>query len=196
MSLAAAAVLNGSALLLSCRTRSLHSMRPFARCFACTKDKVKGDGLLVGSASLRKVAKRTLLFPSASCGFVRASVNAAAADTSMDADAPITSSTPITDSAADGSLFPSYSSASLATESDSVVDADLSSSSPPRSSNPMKDAADALDIRVGRIIKAWRHPDADSLYVEEVDVGEPEPRTICSGLAKYIHLDDLQVYIF
>lgn len=49
-----------------------------------------------------------------------------------------------------------------------------------------------LDIRVGRIIKAWRHEEADSLYVEEVDVGEAEPRIICSGLVKYIPIDFLQ----
>jgi methionyl-tRNA synthetase len=30
-----------------------------------------------------------------------------------------------------------------------------------------------IDIRVGLITKAWRHPDADSLYVEEIDLGEP-----------------------
>lgn len=49
-----------------------------------------------------------------------------------------------------------------------------------------------LDIRVGRIIKAWRHAEADSLYVEEVDVGEAGPRIICSGLVKYIPIDFLQ----
>lgn len=63
------------------------------------------------------------------------------------------------------------------------------------STDIVKDAANTLDIRVGRILKAWRHEEADSLYVEEVDVGEPEPRTICSGLVKYIPLDLLQVYI-
>ncbi|MCO5593789.1 hypothetical protein L7F22_047806 [Adiantum nelumboides] len=53
---------------------------------------------------------------------------------------------------------------------------------------------DALDIRVGKIIKAWKHPEADSLYVEEVDLAEPEgPRTICSGLVKYVPLEELQV---
>ncbi|KAJ0034480.1 hypothetical protein Pint_26502 [Pistacia integerrima] len=56
----------------------------------------------------------------------------------------------------------------------------------------IKDAANMLDIRVGRIIKAWRHEEADSLYVEEVDVGEAEPRIICSGLVKYIPVDFLQ----
>lgn len=63
---------------------------------------------------------------------------------------------------------------------------------PAVSSDPIKEAAEALDIRVGRILKAWRHPEADSLYVEEVDVGEAEPRTICSGLVNYIPLDHLQ----
>lgn len=56
----------------------------------------------------------------------------------------------------------------------------------------VKEAANTLDIRVGRILKAWRHEEADSLYVEEVDVGESEPRTICSGLVKYVPLHLLQ----
>ncbi|KAL2329326.1 hypothetical protein Fmac_022753 [Flemingia macrophylla] len=58
--------------------------------------------------------------------------------------------------------------------------------------NSVKDAAGALDIRVGRILRAWKHDEADSLYVEEVDIGEPEPRIICSGLVKYIPLEHLQ----
>lgn len=61
-----------------------------------------------------------------------------------------------------------------------------------RPADLVKEAADALDIRVGRIIRAWRHPEAESLYVEEVDVGEAEPRTICSGLVDYVPLDNLQ----
>ncbi|XP_027164688.1 tyrosine--tRNA ligase, cytoplasmic [Coffea eugenioides] len=56
----------------------------------------------------------------------------------------------------------------------------------------IKEAANTLDIRVGKILKAWRHQEADSLYVEEVDVGEPEPRIICSGLVKYLPLHHLQ----
>ncbi|KAH7431189.1 hypothetical protein KP509_08G035400 [Ceratopteris richardii] len=61
-----------------------------------------------------------------------------------------------------------------------------------------KDAKDGpvdisrLDIRVGKIIKAQKHPAADSLYVEEIDVGEGAPRTVVSGLVKYISLEDLQ----
>ncbi|THG18871.1 hypothetical protein TEA_026704 [Camellia sinensis var. sinensis] len=49
-----------------------------------------------------------------------------------------------------------------------------------------------LDIRVGLITKAQKHPDADSLYVEEIDVGEGQPRTVVSGLVNYIPLDDMQ----
>ncbi|KAK9840019.1 hypothetical protein WJX74_002190 [Apatococcus lobatus] len=49
----------------------------------------------------------------------------------------------------------------------------------------------ALDIRVGKIIKVDEHPDADSLYVESIDVGEEEPRTIVSGLVQYIPKDAL-----
>lgn len=62
--------------------------------------------------------------------------------------------------------------------------------------NSIKDAAGLLDMRVGRILRAWKHDEADSLYVEEVDIGEPEPRIICSGLVKYIPLENLQVLLF
>lgn len=48
-----------------------------------------------------------------------------------------------------------------------------------------------LDMRVGRIITAEKHPDADSLYVEQVDVGEASPRTVVSGLVKHIPLDQV-----
>jgi methionyl-tRNA synthetase len=44
-----------------------------------------------------------------------------------------------------------------------------------------------LDLRVGVIKRAWKHPDADSLYVEEMDLGEESgPRTVVSGLVKHI----------
>ncbi|KAK4758378.1 hypothetical protein SAY87_019679 [Trapa incisa] len=56
----------------------------------------------------------------------------------------------------------------------------------------VKEMANTLDIRVGRILRAWRHEEADSLYVEEVDIGEADPRIICSGLVNYIPLDLLQ----
>lgn len=47
---------------------------------------------------------------------------------------------------------------------------------------------------MGKIISCERHPDADSLYVEQIDAGDPEgPRTIVSGLVKYVPLEQMQV---
>ncbi|XP_064191248.1 aminoacyl tRNA synthase complex-interacting multifunctional protein 1a isoform X1 [Anguilla rostrata] len=49
-----------------------------------------------------------------------------------------------------------------------------------------------LDMRVGRIVTAEKHPDADSLYVEQVDVGEAAPRTVVSGLVKHVPIEQMQ----
>ncbi|KAG7457719.1 hypothetical protein MATL_G00230180 [Megalops atlanticus] len=49
-----------------------------------------------------------------------------------------------------------------------------------------------LDIRVGKVISVERHPDADSLYLEKIDVGEAEPRTVVSGLVAYVPQEELQ----
>ncbi|XP_024430672.1 aminoacyl tRNA synthase complex-interacting multifunctional protein 1 [Desmodus rotundus] len=49
-----------------------------------------------------------------------------------------------------------------------------------------------LDLRIGCVITAKKHPDADSLYVEEVDVGEAVPRTVVSGLVNHVPLDQMQ----
>ena len=50
-----------------------------------------------------------------------------------------------------------------------------------------------VDLRVGFIQKAERHPDADSLYVSTIDMGDEEgPRTVCSGLVNYIPIEDMQ----
>ena len=47
------------------------------------------------------------------------------------------------------------------------------------------------DVRVGKIVECQRHPDADSLYVEQIDLGESETRTVVSGLVKYIPLEGM-----
>ncbi|XP_050067384.1 aminoacyl tRNA synthase complex-interacting multifunctional protein 1 [Anopheles maculipalpis] len=50
-----------------------------------------------------------------------------------------------------------------------------------------------LDMRVGRIVHVSRHPDADSLYVEKIDCGEPNgPRTVISGLVKYVPIEQME----
>lgn len=33
--------------------------------------------------------------------------------------------------------------------------------------------------------QAWKHPDSDKLWCEEIDLGEPEPRQIASGLRHF-----------
>ncbi|KAA0066998.1 aminoacyl tRNA synthase complex-interacting multifunctional protein 1 isoform X1 [Cucumis melo var. makuwa] len=48
-----------------------------------------------------------------------------------------------------------------------------------------------LNIKVGLIRKAWKHPSADSLLVEEIDVGEAKVRQVVSGLAKYCSPEEL-----
>lgn len=49
-----------------------------------------------------------------------------------------------------------------------------------------------LDLRVGVITHVEKHPDADALYVEKIDCGEPEPRTVVSGLVKYVPIEKMQ----
>mmetsp|Transcript_9429 Transcript_9429/g.14007 ORF Transcript_9429/g.14007 Transcript_9429/m.14007 type:complete len:472 (+) Transcript_9429:57-1472(+) len=50
----------------------------------------------------------------------------------------------------------------------------------------------AFDIRVGKILKAWEHPEADKLFCEEIDVGEDKPRQIASGLRPFYKLEEMQ----
>ncbi|KAH8348316.1 hypothetical protein KR084_006453 [Drosophila pseudotakahashii] len=49
-----------------------------------------------------------------------------------------------------------------------------------------------LDLRVGKIVEVGRHPDADSLYLEKIDCGEAAPRTVVSGLVKFVPLEEMQ----
>ncbi|KAJ3669083.1 hypothetical protein LUZ60_011033 [Juncus effusus] len=48
-----------------------------------------------------------------------------------------------------------------------------------------------LNIQIGLIRKAWKHPSADSLLVEEIDLGDGNVRQVVSGLAKFCTPDEL-----
>ena len=51
----------------------------------------------------------------------------------------------------------------------------------------------AVDLRIGRIIGVEKHPDADSLYVEQIDCGEEAPRTVVSGLVRHVPIDQVGI---
>ena len=49
-----------------------------------------------------------------------------------------------------------------------------------------------LDIRVGTIVKAKEHPDADKLLILEIDEGTPDHRQLVAGIKNYYSLDELK----
>ena len=50
-----------------------------------------------------------------------------------------------------------------------------------------------LDLRVGVIVEVDDHPEADGLYVEQIDLGEESgPRTVLSGLRKHVPIDKMR----
>eukprot|EP01087_Luapelamoeba_hula_P019113 TRINITY_DN6286_c0_g1_i1.p1 TRINITY_DN6286_c0_g1~~TRINITY_DN6286_c0_g1_i1.p1 ORF type:complete len:2354 (+),score=344.36 TRINITY_DN6286_c0_g1_i1:69-7130(+) len=57
---------------------------------------------------------------------------------------------------------------------------------------PGLDDVARMDLRVGKIVKCVKHPNADTLYVSTVDIGEREPRQIISGLARFVPLQEMQ----
>ena len=75
----------------------------------------------------------------------------------------------------------------------------------PKKEKPVKPASDEnsataeapidvgrLDFRVGKIVDVSKHPDADSLYLEKIDCGEANPRTVVSGLVKFIPIEQMR----
>ncbi|KAJ3731104.1 hypothetical protein DFJ43DRAFT_1081449 [Lentinula guzmanii] len=50
-----------------------------------------------------------------------------------------------------------------------------------------------IDLRVGHILDVQKHPDADGLYIEQIDIGEETgPRTVVSGLVNYIPIEQMR----
>merc|ERR1712151_29029 len=64
---------------------------------------------------------------------------------------------------------------------------------PPAVDDPSQPLFSKLDVRVGKVVKAWHHPEADRLFCEEIDVGDPTgPRQIVSGLREHYTLEQFQ----
>jgi methionyl-tRNA synthetase len=65
-------------------------------------------------------------------------------------------------------------------------------SSSSAAADPNADPISEVDLRVGQIIKAWKHPESDKLWCESVDVGEATgPREIASGLQGHFTLEQM-----
>jgi len=48
-----------------------------------------------------------------------------------------------------------------------------------------------VELKVGKVLSADDHPDADKLHVLRVDVGEETPRTMVAGLRGHYQADEL-----
>jgi methionyl-tRNA synthetase len=48
-----------------------------------------------------------------------------------------------------------------------------------------------VDLRVGKIVEADKHPNADKLLLLKVDLGEEQPRTILAGIAAWYKPEEL-----
>lgn len=73
---------------------------------------------------------------------------------------------------------------------------------PPAKVKPGKSAANTagtdeiipsrLEIKIGKIVEVSKHPDAEALYIEKIDLGEAVPRTIVSGLVNFVPIEEMQ----
>ena len=50
----------------------------------------------------------------------------------------------------------------------------------------------ACDLRVGKIKECIICEESDKLYIEKVDLGEGDLRTIASGVRQYISIDEMK----
>lgn len=63
---------------------------------------------------------------------------------------------------------------------------------PPGKTAPAVPDIVRLDIRVGQIKSVKKHPSADSLYLEEIDLGEEKVRQVVSGLVAFVPIEQMQ----
>ncbi len=56
---------------------------------------------------------------------------------------------------------------------------------------PAEQFNNSVELRAARIVTVARHPEADKLYIETIDAGDEEHRTIVSGLVPYYTEEEL-----
>jgi len=86
---------------------------------------------------------------------------------------------------------PEIPNASTKTEETKQTKQPQKKQTPPSEANTAMDIS-RLDIRVGKILSVKKHESADSLYVEQIDIGEDKPRQVVSGLVKYVPIEEMQ----
>lgn len=47
-----------------------------------------------------------------------------------------------------------------------------------------------VNLVIGKVLEVTKHPESEKLYIEKIDLGEPEPRTILSGLQEHLTIDE------
>ena len=60
---------------------------------------------------------------------------------------------------------------------------------------PVEDNKDPLayiDIRVAQIVKVWPHPNADSLYCEEIDIGGGVIKKVITGVRNFVPIEEME----
>lgn len=62
----------------------------------------------------------------------------------------------------------------------------------PKQGEDNRDPFSWIDVRIGKIVKVWPHPNADTLYCEEIDIGNGEIRKVVTGVRNYVPIEEMQ----
>ncbi len=97
-------------------------------------------------------------------------------------------------------LFPRVDIAKYTAEVDKVAQQKEEKKAEKKKEEPKVEKPDVIDyeqfakvdLRVGKVLKAENHPNADKLLKLTVDLGEGEPRTILAGLKQWYKPEDLE----
>ncbi|KAK8883255.1 hypothetical protein M9Y10_045906 [Tritrichomonas musculus] len=62
----------------------------------------------------------------------------------------------------------------------------------PKQEEDTRDPFSWIDVRIGKIVKVWPHPNADTLYCEEIDVGNGVIKHVVTGVRNYVPIEEMQ----